>query len=182
MWHETAQTHLDAGLPSIVFDLFYVTATRYDNGQEESIGAWTGAEPISLTVDGEARTYLGVGASLQVPTIQTEEGLDVQGQSVVINGLSDLTDALRLEYNVDQARADIHQLLMNAGLVVLGTRRLFSGTIDGASLQQQRGSGQMSLEVVSRSRRGTRTHVAMRDESRDPFFKYAAQIEGDKWG
>lgn len=181
-WTGTAQAHLDAGLPANLYDLVYVVARRYDNGALEAVGFWTGAESISETIDGTPRIYIGVSGGLAVPEVVTQAGLEVDSVSVVLNGLNAVTESLRAEYDVDQAVVEIHQLLQTPGLATLGTRRLFRGTIDGASLQGGDGAGSLTTEGVSTTRRGTRAHSALRDESRDPFFKYASEENGDRWG
>lgn len=181
-WPVAAQVHLDLGLPVIVFDLVYVKAKRLTDGVTEAVGAWTGAEPITLALEGENRTYIGVHANLGVASVETVAGLEVKSHTVTVKGLSDLTSALQLTYDVDQADAEIHQLLMTAGMMVLGARRTFQGKIDGSSLRKSRADGEMQLQVVSKTRRGTRTHAALRDDARDPMFKYSTTTEGDKWG
>lgn len=181
-WTGSAQQHLEDGNSAVFFDLVHIVAKRFADGVTEAVSVWTGAEPIALNIDGEVRTYIAAGRGLEVPQIEYSNGLDVRSASLILAGINDLVASLRETYDIDQATIEIHQLAQTVGLQTLGYRRLFKGFLDGASLEQSSGAGQLSINAVSQSRRGTRTYAALRDQERDPIFKYAAETQGDQWG
>jgi len=181
-WTGTAQAALDAGQAVEWNALVHVKAKSSADGSDECVGRWTGAEPLSLTVEGEARTYQPAGGALVAGDRDVSEGLTIPSNSVSLEGVNALVNALRRDFDISQAPADAHVLLMTVGQAVLGTKRLFRGNVDGDSFQLNEAEGALSLDVVSLLRRGTRRYARMRDDGRDPMFKYAHIGLGDSWG
>lgn len=182
MWSGTAQAALDAGEGVLMSSLFYVTARRRQDNATVAQAVWSGCEPISLGIEGETRTYQPLGDDLKIADTVVSEGLLVASNSLSIQGLGPFVRDLQRNYDLTQAPCDAHLLLETAGLQLLGARRLFRGTIDGDPFRLSRGSAVLTLNVVADTRRGTRTIAALRDETRDPFFRYAHEKVGDLWG
>lgn len=180
-WTGSAQAALDAGEPVEINAMVHVTAKSFADGSPQPVGFWTGAEGLALTIEGEARSYLAAGDAMQVGERVSVEGVTVGRNTVSLEGVNAIVDVLRRDYDITQASADAHFILLTPGLSVLGTRRIFKGQIDGDSFQLDDLAGVLSLDVVSLMRKGTRIPARMRDEARDPMFKYAHIVEGDIW-
>lgn len=181
-WTGDVQARLDNGESLTVCSAVHVKAKSFATGLVEPIGFWMGSETLTLTLEGEGRTYLGAGDLLNIDAIEIRADLNVHGNRVSISGINETIDLLQREYDLNSAPLDTHDLAFTAGFGFVGSRRTFVGFVDGAPNQIDDMQGDYSLIGVSRLRYGTRTLDAMLNASRDPFFKYAAGTEGDAWG
>lgn len=181
-WTGDVQSRIDAGESLIIWPAAHIEARQYSDGQIVPLGLSRGSEAIAVSIDGVGRTYHPAGDALEIEGLQVTAGLTIQGQRIRVLGINQTIEDLQRSYNLNNAPLDIHDLAFTPGMQLLGTRRLFRGFVDGATLTHNNAAGDFTLVAVSALRRGTRTLDAMLDENRDPIFKYVASTTGDKWG
>lgn len=181
-WNGDIQARLDGGEGLIIWPAVHVKAKSYATDEIEAVGFSKGNEILTISLDGEARTYLPAGDALSIDGLEVSVGLTIQGQRITVNGINSTIDDLQRVYNLNSAEIDVHDIAFSAGFQFLGARRKFKGFVDGTSLSLDDRTGGFSLVAVSSLRQGTRTFDAVLDEVRDPIFKYVRYLEGDKWG
>lgn len=164
---------------------------------------WTGEDNVAVNVpsaeDGtlQSRNFVGGGTLLEVPPFADAVGLEVRSYTLGLDHISDAAGSpmdMVFGHNIRVARVEMHRGSFdpNTGHLVADPILIFSGRVDGASVDNAAagGEGGLSLEVVSAAVDLTKINPAMesdeqqRRRSGDRFRRYgdtAAQIE-TWWG
>lgn len=147
----------------------WVTGRDRATGAAESLGFWTGDDTEVLTVGGEARTYFGAGAVIEVPPIRASVGLAVRYHTITLPPfLPEVLTALR-QYNPKGARAELHALPfdIHTGRLLGSPVRLIKGRIEAAPENLEPGPGQSRVEltIASSARALTRTLPRYRSQA-----------------
>lgn len=174
--------------------LIWAVARNRTTGLPEALGLWTGAEDRSFTIAGDARTYHGAGAVMEVAPLVAESGLTVRMQRLVLSPISEAVATLIRTYDARFAAIEIHRALFDpvTTALVAEPHRVFKGIIDEVELPIDPDSGETRCEVTvaSSARYLTRTLTLKRsDESQrlrsdDRFLRYA-DVSGEVdiyWG
>lgn len=100
--------HLAARKPLLIHALLWLSVRDRATNDRETIGFWTGADAQVVTVDGDARTYHGVGSLLAVEPLVTRARLEERSWSVSGSPLNArVIEAIRL-YDARLAPAEMH--------------------------------------------------------------------------
>lgn len=162
--------------------LLWIEAVNRDTQLPETMGLWTGADNQTFTIDGQQREYFGAGAVLDVPSIISITGFNVQTQSASLAILTPEVEQLILGYDARQAPVEIHIARFDPETnVLLGTDRVFRGWLDKAPISsgQKGGTAGLGISLASNGRVLTRkSNLKKSDESQrlrngDRFFRYA---------
>lgn len=162
--------------------LLWIEAVDRGSHLPEALGLWTGDENQRFTIDSQQREYFGAGGVLDVPSIVSAAGFNVQSQSASLAILTPEVEQLIRGYDARQAPVEIHVARFDPETnVLLGIDRVFRGWLDKAPISSGQKSGSANLEVslASNSRVLTRPSTLKKsDESQrqrggDRFFKYA---------
>lgn len=143
--------------------MVWIQALNQETGLREASGFWSGDDDSEFEVEGETRKYSAVGGMLKLPALSYEAGTNVQTQSLSFSLLSEEIERAVRQYSLRLAPVEIHLMLHDAATwEVAGIARAFKGTVeigtvkDGAKAAGG-SSSTLDLEVVSSSRRGTKT-------------------------
>lgn len=175
------QTYLNK--PYIKIDwLFCFEAKNNISGVVESLNIWTGADNLSATVDGVSKTFIGSGLVLTIPRLVFETGLNIPTQTLELASISDEMEAMIKSYEIKFSPISIYIAVFDTQTTQLvGTFRVFRGTLDTVTKNEGDQNYSMSIDMVSNLREGTRTiPVKKSDEAQrkrsanDEFRKYAA--------
>ena len=134
--------------------LLWMAARRRSDGVVEGFGIWTGQGARGFTVDGQTRSYLGSGMVLSVGAIRAAVGGEVGVHQIQLPPLRPEVRAIFSEYDLHQAEIEMHGIALQDH-VVIWSDRWIRGTLDRTPTGLSREGGAVSLEVVSRARRGT---------------------------
>ncbi|MCC7060894.1 MAG: hypothetical protein IT508_11750 [Burkholderiaceae bacterium] len=146
--------------------LVWVEALDQETGERHAAGFWSGDDDADFEINGEVRRYTAVGAMLSLPALTYEAGTNVQSQSLSFSLLSEEIEAAVNQYSLRLAPVEIH-LVTHDPMTweILGVARAFRGTVESATVKDgaksdSGSSSTLELEVVSSSRRGTKTLAA----------------------
>lgn len=168
--------------------LIWISARNRLTDGVETAGFWTGGEDRAFTVEGEARSYFGIGHVLDVPPILSSEGGVVQMQQLRLSANSPEIEAALRGYDVRQAPIDIHVARFDPATGALaGIDRAFRGFVDKAprTIPAKNGDGsEWALDLASSMRSLTRALTVMRSDASqrvrllpdgrpDRFFRHA---------
>lgn len=143
--------------------LVWIQALDQETGLRQAAGFWSGDDDADFVIGGETRRYICVGAMLKLPALTYEAGTNVQSQPLSFSLLSQEVERAVRQYSLRLAPVEIHLMLHDAKTwEIAGIARAFKGTVEAATIKDgaKAGSGAPStldLEVVSSSRRGTKT-------------------------
>ena len=93
--------------------LIWVAARTRDTQAVEGVGLWSGDYPLTLTLEGEARTYLGAGELLAADPITSHPGLEVRTHQLRLAAVSAEVEALVKGYDTRFARVEVHRALFD---------------------------------------------------------------------
>lgn len=178
-------THLTARLGIEAHVLVWVEATDRSTGVASPFGIWTGDDDRVFTTDAVSRTYLGVGALLDVGDLVAETGYVVRMTRMSLAHLSPDIAALLVSRNVRLARCSWHQVHLVPGShdQVAPPRLVFRGRVERLLLPDaaQDGEAAAEVELVSYARELTRPlslkksdEALKRRTPTDDFRKYIA--------
>jgi len=173
--------------------LFWITARNRGTGLPESLGLWNGGYDRSFTIGGNARTYVGAGALMQVPPLVYQVGLDVRMQRLSLSPIDATVGAMIRTYDSRLAPVEIHRATFDpvTGVLISEPHRLFKGLIDELEVvTDPKGEVRCEVTVASSARYLTRTLTLKRSDatqqlrSGDRFLRYA-DVSGEVdvyWG
>ena len=146
----TLQQHLDArsGLNSSL--LVWLTAIEKATGQPEQIGFWTGPTDQDFDIEGQIRTYVGVGAVPSVPAMQSEIGLTVRQTRLQLNAVHPDVMATVTLYDLRQQAIQLH-VAYSAGIVgnlIDAPVRVYNGIVAEQPSSDPEPGGEFTLELV----------------------------------
>lgn len=168
--------------------LIWITAKNRATGLLETAGFWTGGEDRTFTVEGQQRTYFGVGHVVQVPPVVARVGAVVQSQEIQLAGTSPEVEAVMRGYDPRLGPVDKHTARFDPETMqLLGIDRVFRGQIDKAPRRipaKNQSGAAWSISVVSGIRALTRPlNINRSDASQqartlpgggpDRFFRWA---------
>lgn len=173
--------------------LVWVSARNRGTGATEALGLWTGADHETFTIGGQARTYYGAGAVLDVPDIEAATGLEVRSYEIGLSAISPEVEMLLRGYDPRQAPVEMHRAEYDTdGNLLAAPERIFKGWVDGTPIitPPVGGVAAASLRIVSNARMltrygaGTKSDEAQQRRSGDRFRRYGS-IAGEVevvWG
>ena len=164
----------------------WIIARDMATGVPYPVGYWTGDDAVSVTVDGQARTYYGAGAALSIEPLTYQLGAVVQTQRVSLGPLAEeVKDVLR-GYDTRQSSVQIHLMMVDARGVPTQVEMAFDGVMDAFDINDGPidDAGNITVtcdaEMVSDARHLTRTLPLMMSDSSqrlrsatDGFRKYS---------
>lgn len=141
--------------------LVWIEARRIDTGATEAMGLWSGEDDLQITLDGEARTYLGAGGLLQAEPITAGSGLAVRVHRLSLSGAAAEVENLVKGYNTRFAPVSVHRALYDPdSRALVGTpHRVFQGMVNSIDFPTAApgDAPSVTVEVVSETRVLTRT-------------------------
>lgn len=176
------QNYLNDGRAIVAHQLVYFWAVNRTTQLTETIGFWTGIEDVTLTVDGQSRSYIGRGVFQGTEPIVRASGLDVRRLQMQIAAPSAEAEDLVKGYNLRFAPAQVHTAFFDAETRALvdAPVRDFKGVIDQVEFPTV-APGEMSyaqIELVSETRAltrvlaGKKSHQTHKANGGDGFRKY----------
>lgn len=149
--------------------LVWTVGTNRSTGAPEAVGFWTGLEPVTFTVEGEARLYHGAGAVLQIPEIIARPGGVVQSIELGLSANAQIVNAALRGYDPRLADIQIHTARFDPqSRALLGIDRAFVGFIDGTSRRRppkgEAGAG-WTVRAVSGARLLTKPQNGKRSDA-----------------
>lgn len=174
--------------------LIWIEARNTATGLPEHMGVWTGDYDLAVPIDGEARTYQGLGAVLQAEPISAAPGLAVRIHQLRLAAVAPEVEDLVKGYDTRFAPVEIHRALFypeTRGLIG-DPHRVYRGLINDIVFPRSEpgGNPECIVSVASETRVLTRALASKKsDESHkvrggDRFRKYA-DISGNVpvfWG
>jgi hypothetical protein len=167
--------------------LVWIAARNRQTGIIEGLGLCTGADDLTVSVAGVARTYLGVGALLESEPITAGAGLTVRIHQLRLAAIDGRVEDLVKGYETRFADVDIHRAIFDpeTGAMAGPPHRVFRGLVNALDFPTGAvdGSPACIIEVVSETRALTRTLPTKKsDDSHqarggDRFRRYA-EISG----
>jgi hypothetical protein len=168
--------------------LFWITARDRTTGAAWSLGISSGADRLSLTIDGVSRTYEPSNGNLTARPIVTSAGVSVRMQTVTLSGVSPMVREALLAYDPRLAPVELHRLVADpeTGVLAGPPRLIFRGTVDKARLPRPEKGGTASIELTLASATRDLTRRLMLKKSdqsqrlRDPddAFRAYADVSG----
>ena len=148
--------------------LIYVWARDPGTGLTEEIGFWTGAYDTQFVIDGQARSYFGAGAALEIDDIPGGVGLDVRYITAQLGVVAEVEQAIR-GYDPRFAPVEIHTAAfdLETGNLIAEPRRVFRGQINETPIQLggEGGDAVIEINMASSARMLTRTLPLYRSDS-----------------
>lgn len=145
----------------VVQRLVQIAARNRSTGLAETLALCTGVDDLTLFIDGEAVTYLAVGALLQADPITAGVGLDVRLHQLHLAAVSPEVEGLVKAYDTRFAPVKIHRAFFDPQTRNLaGTpQRVFRGMVNSIEFPTAEPGGNPSctVEVASETRVLTRT-------------------------
>lgn len=144
---------------SLIIRWFLWIKAADGGGTPTPVGLWTGGDNVTITLEGESRTYYGAQGALNFSPFQYIEGAVIQTTTVSISVTPEAENFVR-GYRTQYAPADIHRAVYNASTgVLIGTDRMFKGFLDTIAFPTPEvgGEQQIELEIMSSARLGTMT-------------------------
>ena len=168
--------------------LVYLSARNRATGAMEGAGFWTGDDHQEFTIRGQARTYFGAGALLDVPPINQEIGLSVQHVTVSLAVTPEVEQAIK-GFDPSLQPVEIHRATFDPATMTLIAEPeiVFAGTVDGTPMDDGGVGGMnvISVTIASKARALTRTltrtksDATLRDRAPgDGFRKYVTDAGG----
>lgn len=160
----------------------WLEARTRDTGAPATVGFWSGRDPVSLSVAGETRVYLGIGGLLRLDPLTFEPGPVVREQVVGLTMISPEVENAMRGYDPRMAKVDIHLGLHDpSSHALLSLPRAFRGEVDTGPIRTPTvgGQGGVELRLVSAARAMTRTltakysDAAFRQRQGDRIARYA---------
>lgn len=152
---------LNARKGTIAHRLVSIDARAIPSGTVERLNLWTGDFDLAITLEGEARTYLALGALLQGEPIVSGAGLDVRVHQMRLSAVPSEVEDLVKGYDTRFAPVSIHRALFDpATRDLVGTpHRVFRGMVNSIDFPVEPGEASpvCIVEVVSEARVLTRT-------------------------
>lgn len=99
--------HLNARKPLLVQALLWLSAKDRATGETETLGLWTGADHQTAVIDGQTRTYYGVGAVLGLEPFISQSGNEQTWSFQVSSLHAQVIEALRV-YDARLAPIEAH--------------------------------------------------------------------------
>lgn len=179
------QALLDQRSGHVAHWLVWVNARERDTGNPVAVGFWSGDDHQVFTIRGQARTYFGAGALLNVDPIRQGVGLQVQRQTVTLVTTPEVDQAIS-GYDPSLQPAEIHRAIYDPATMTLTAEpeEAFTGTVDAAPIEEGPigGTDSITLEIASKTRQLTRTHPIMKSDAAlrrraplDGFRKYVSE-------
>jgi hypothetical protein len=179
--------------------LIWVSGKNRVTGATETAGFWTGGEDRAFTIDGQVRTYAGVGHVIGVPVIASRAGGLVQSQELTLSGTSPEVEMAMRMYDPRLAPVELHVARFNPETgALVGIDRVFKGTVDKAPKRtpgKGQGGASWTVTIVSGARALTRSLTLTRSDASqravalpgggaDRFFRHAdvAGAVERRWG
>lgn len=115
---------------------FWVEAKHRTTGASEAAGVYTGLDDFTVTINGQVRTYVGVGMGemLDVPEIITKQGLNNDKHDVSLAILSPHIANMLQAYNADLQPADIYLGIWAKDGSFAGMSPAAQGFLDGITI------------------------------------------------
>ena len=167
--------------------LVWIEARNRQTGGFEGLGICTGADDLTVSVGGVARTYLAVGALLEAEPITASVGLGVRTHQLRLAAIDGRVEDLVKGYETRFAGVEIHRAIFDpeTGAMAGPPHRVFRGMVNSLDFPtgEVGGSPACIVEVVSETRVLTRTLPTKKsDDSHqarggDRFRRYA-EISG----
>ncbi len=167
--------------------LVWIEARNRQTGGIEGLGICTGADDLTVSVEGVARTYLAVGALLEAEPITAGAGLSVRIHQLRLAAIDGRVEDLVKGYETRFAGVEIHRAIFDpeTGAMAGAPHRVFRGMVNAIDFPtgEVGGSPACVIEVVSETRALTRTLPTKKsDDSHqarggDRFRRYA-EISG----
>ena len=148
--------------------LVWLVARDRSNDEPAPVGFWDGADHQAFTIGGDARTYFGAGALLEVEPIRQQVGLGIRVQQVSLTLTPDAQQAVRV-YDPSLAPVEIHRAHFDpvTGGLVAEPSLAFAGTVDVVTITEG-ATGQPStitLEIVGKERALTRRPALFKSDA-----------------
>ncbi|MGR3749595.1 hypothetical protein [Paracoccus sp. (in: a-proteobacteria)] len=137
--------------------LIWTTVKDRSNGNLYPSGIHSDLGELTLSVEGQGRTYIGGGELLEFPDLTFETGLNVQTQRLNLNILDpSMISQLRV-YDPTLAPTEIHLAMFDPETNdLIGISRAFKGWIDKVKINETDVDANAELELVSDTRAGTK--------------------------
>lgn len=162
--------------------LLWIAAKNKATGLSDPIGFWTGPENRTFNVDLQARDYIGAGAALEIPNIQSRIGVYVQSHEFVLSATkAEVFNAVR-SLDFRQAPFELHSVRFDPdSKAITHLDDPLRGFVNAAPIREGRkgGTATVRLTVVSDARFLTQTlpikksHEQQKRRSGDQINKYA---------
>lgn len=162
--------------------LVWIKARNKTTGATEALGLWSGEDDVTLTLEGEARQYIGAGALLQAQAITAGTGLAVRVHQLHLAAIAPEVEDLVKGYDTRFAPVEIHRALIGPiDREIQGTpHRVFRGLVNSIDFPEAApgDAPTATLDVVSETRVLTRALATKKsDESQkarggDRFRRY----------
>jgi hypothetical protein len=180
--------------------IYFKAKSRDETPAPYNVGFWNGDYTVNVPsiIDGEtgelvSRVYVGVGITLRIPGIPRVSDLTVQTISVVMSQISPLSQALVRTNDIRLAKIDIHEGIIENGVLVSRPELTFLGEVDGEAIETPAagGEGSLTIQVVSDAIRSLtiinparRSQAFQRRRSGDNFGKFSSRVRNIKvqWG
>ncbi|MDE4059776.1 hypothetical protein [Phaeobacter gallaeciensis] len=141
--------------------LVWIKARNRSTGAVEAMGLCSGLDDLTLTLGGEVRTYLAVGALLQSEPITAGSGLAVRVHQLQLAAVAPEVEGLVKGYDTRFAPVEIHRVLFapNSNQMAGVPHPVFRGMVNSIDFPtvEPGGSPSCTVEVVSETRVLTRT-------------------------
>jgi hypothetical protein len=162
--------------------LVHIKARNLSTDQIEPLGLWSDDYNLSITLEGEARTYLGVGALLEAEPITAGTGLQVRNHQLKMAAIAPEVEDLVKGYNTRFAPVEIHRALLGpqSHNLVGVPHRVFRGMIDEIDFPDvpEGEAATCTIAIVSETRALTKTlaskksHDSYQNGGGDNFRQY----------
>lgn len=149
------QEELDRRRGTHAHVLLWLSARNRQSGATETIGFWTGDDHRSFTIDGQARTYHGAGAVIDVDPVRAGIGLEVRYHRIVLPPVRDEVQLALRSYEPRLAGVEVHVALMGLSGRPLGPPiRMVKGQLNEApeTLGPPEAPSGLALKVASSAR------------------------------
>lgn len=171
--------------------LAWIKAKRLATNQVEAAGFWTGEGDLTVSIDGQPRTYTGAGGMISISPLEYESGTTIQMRRASFSMVAPEVEAAVYQYDIRLAPVEIHLCLLDPGTdEVIGTAKAFSGWVEEADVSEG-SKPTLELGFAASARAGTKTLAAKKspesqkkrsatDKGRD-----YADVAGDvkiRWG
>ncbi len=141
--------------------LIWISARNRATQAVEAMGLWSGEDDITISIDGEARTYQGAGAFLQTEATTSGMGLAVRIHQIGLSAVAPEVEALVKQFETRFAPVAVHRALFNAETreLVGAPHRVFLGMINSIDFPRAADGGAPAavLDIASETRTLTRT-------------------------
>ena len=194
--YDTATGNYIAGRTDVMArHLVWITAKERDTGDPAAMGLWNGDDEQAFTINGEARTYTGAGAMVDIEPLRAGVGLDVRMHQIILSGITSETEQLIRGYDARLAPVEIHRALFSPRdrLLVAAPVRMLKGFVDTISFKTAAagGTGAVTVAIASASRSLTRPLQTLRSDAAqqeafaNDYFRRFTDISGEVgvwWG